>query len=70
MKKVFKSNDFIIAFILVSVVSAASFVALSGNSKLYSLASEASIPRVGETSEIFWDLLPRQLINAIFIVKK
>lgn len=70
MRKVFKSNDFIIAFILVSVVSAASFVTLNGHNKFHSLAKEASISKVGETSEFLWDLLPRQLINDVFLVKK
>ncbi len=65
MKRVFKSNDFIIALILVSVVSAASFVAVNRTGKFCSLANENRTPRVRETSEILWDLLPRQLINAI-----
>ncbi|HEV7622081.1 MAG TPA: hypothetical protein VGO09_10115 [Flavisolibacter sp.] len=65
MKKVFKSNDFIIASLLVVIVSICSFISISRANNICSFSKSCQKPNISGTSDMFWDVFPRQFVNTI-----
>jgi hypothetical protein len=65
MKKVFTSKIFLLATLLILLISAFSFVAYTKTRSVYTETKECCSKAEPGSNEMLWDVLSRQFVSAV-----